>query len=704
MGRNLGPLNIKDSYEGLVQISGSNRDTLTDGSGSVITNLNVTSSFATTASYAENVVPTPTGSFMVTGSVVDATLTFTKGDASTFPLTVDNVANAVSASYALTASFAENTTTPTLQEVTDEGNTTTNSVTVEAFVFNRGTFVGSAPLGSGPYTKLLTQGIQAGDSGGNFMIDGGTTTTSKLILSATSNSSTFPTAGSTLGSIKIDAATSTIQVTGSLRAPSITGSLNGNADTATSASHAVSSDTSISASHALNADNAISASHAIFADTAGFATDVNALYTASVVDDTITFLKGGGGTFPIRINNVGNAISASHALNADNAISSSYAVTASYVEGAGVAFPFTGSAEITGSLGLTGSLSQGDTNSNLGTNTAILSSGHSLISASVLDSAIISSTGSYQSTTQPGRTAIIASDNSYINSTSAGNNDDIALIGTLNSRFTGGGARQAVIAGTNDAYNNGSRFSFIGGGERHIMEGYYANAMVGGTSNRMIRGTNSAIAGGGGNRVGNTTQTDYGFVGGGSNNFLDGQNGAIIAGTGNDNNQLRAVILGGESNTINGGQGGIVAGGINNVVGHDRSVVLGGSALSTTKADEVVVEHLSTNGAVVQDVKALSIVANIAELDASLGNMFTLTLQNAQSTELQLTNQSAGQTFQVQVTQNATNAGDMTFDSQFEFEGGTAFVPSSGLGAIDILTFTCFGGGNVQCVSAKNFS
>ena len=33
MGRNLGPLNIKDSYEGLVQISGSQ---LTDGSGSLI--------------------------------------------------------------------------------------------------------------------------------------------------------------------------------------------------------------------------------------------------------------------------------------------------------------------------------------------------------------------------------------------------------------------------------------------------------------------------------------------------------------------------------------------------------------------------------------------------------------------------------------------------------------------------------------------
>ena len=355
-------------------------------------------------------------------------------------------------------------------------------------------------------------------------------------------------------------------------------------------------------------------------------------------------------------------------------------------------------------LSVYGEIEQGDTNSNLGTNTAILSSGDSLISASVLDSAIIASTGSYQSSTQPGRTAIIASDNSYIDSTSAGNNDDIALIGTLNSRFTGGGARQSVIMATNGAYNNGSRFSFVGGGENHVMEGYYANAIVGGSSNRMIRGTNSAMAGGGSNRVGNTSQTDYGFIGGGSNNYLDGQNGAIIAGTGGRNTQLRAVILGGESNKINGGQGGIVAGGINNIVGHDRSVILGGASLTTTKADEVVVEHLSTNGAVVQDVKALSIVANVAELDASLGNLFTLTLQNGVNTELQLTNQSAGQSFQVQITNNATSAGTISFDSQFDFEGGTAFTATASTNAVDILTFVCFGGGNVQCVGASNFS
>ena len=138
MGRSLTTLNIKDTYEGLVQISGS---ILTDGTGSVIPSIEATASFATsassastsvsssyalTASFAENVVPQDTGSLLTTASISDATVTFTKGDASTFSIVVNNVVNAdsasysatavsasyatsaTSASYALTASFAEN--------------------------------------------------------------------------------------------------------------------------------------------------------------------------------------------------------------------------------------------------------------------------------------------------------------------------------------------------------------------------------------------------------------------------------------------------------------------------------------------------------------------------------------------------------------------------------------------------------------------
>ena len=125
MGQNLGPLNISSSYQALVQISGSQ---ITDGTGSLISSLDITAtsasyalnagsalsattavsaSFATTASYALNAASTvDTGSLLTTASISDAQITFTKGDASTFNITVNNVVNADSASVATTATSA----------------------------------------------------------------------------------------------------------------------------------------------------------------------------------------------------------------------------------------------------------------------------------------------------------------------------------------------------------------------------------------------------------------------------------------------------------------------------------------------------------------------------------------------------------------------------------------------------------------------
>ena len=104
MGRNLGPLNIKDSYEGLVQISGSQ---LTNGSGSLIPSLEVTSSYATTAISA---------SFATTAISASHSL---------------NSNTAISASYAVTASYALNGGaggTPSLQQVTGVGNSTSQGI------------------------------------------------------------------------------------------------------------------------------------------------------------------------------------------------------------------------------------------------------------------------------------------------------------------------------------------------------------------------------------------------------------------------------------------------------------------------------------------------------------------------------------------------------------------------------------------------
>ena len=71
---------------------------------------------------------------------------------------------------------------------------------------------------------------------------------------------------------------------------------------------------------------------------------------------------------------------------------------------------------------------------------------------------------------------------------------------------------------------------------------------------------------------------------------------------------------------------------------------------------------------------------------------------------LEIENQTAGQTLQLKITNNATAAGTISFDSQFQFEGGTAFEATAATSAVDILTLTTFDGTSVQCVGAKNFS
>ena len=91
MGNNLTGQTIASTYEDLVQISGS---ILTDGLGNDINNLTVTSSFAITASYADNAAGVPNALF--SASFSDPNLIFTKGDASTFNVDLSAIANGTS--------------------------------------------------------------------------------------------------------------------------------------------------------------------------------------------------------------------------------------------------------------------------------------------------------------------------------------------------------------------------------------------------------------------------------------------------------------------------------------------------------------------------------------------------------------------------------------------------------------------------------
>jgi len=79
---------ISSTYQRIVQTDGTY---LADGTGSILNILNTTASYALTASYAMNGGggSTNTGSLLTTASVNLNTITFTKGDGTTFPITVN---------------------------------------------------------------------------------------------------------------------------------------------------------------------------------------------------------------------------------------------------------------------------------------------------------------------------------------------------------------------------------------------------------------------------------------------------------------------------------------------------------------------------------------------------------------------------------------------------------------------------------------
>jgi hypothetical protein len=245
---------------------------------------------AVTASFALNVTPINTGSFVTTASISNATTTFTKGDGSTFALTANNVVNAdsasvaISASQAVSASFAStiaNGLSPTFANVTASNVLITGTASVALL-----------------YTQTISSSVIYSSGSNQF----GDAANDVQTLYGTFNIVNGPT-----------------NFTGSVNSLNgYTGSLLGTASFATSASQA---------------QNAVSAS---FATTASF-------YGGSVVS----------ASYAVSASQAQNSVSSSYAL------SSSFATTASFALNAPASnpFPFTGSAIISGSLIVTGSLS-----------------------------------------------------------------------------------------------------------------------------------------------------------------------------------------------------------------------------------------------------------------------------------------------------------------------------------------------------------
>jgi hypothetical protein len=295
---------------------------------------------AVTASYALNVDPIDTGSLLTNATVSDATLTFTKGDGTTFDRTINNVANAVSAA---TASYVPSTPSASHAERAD--------LALEALAAPTGSLLNNATVSDATLTFTKGDGTTF-DRTINNVVNAATASyalsvdqidTGSFVTNATVSDDTLTFTqgdGTTFDRTINNVANAALATTASyaLSTDQIdTGSFVTNAtvldDTLTFTqgdgttfdrviNNVASADSATSASHAERADFALEAATALNAPTGSL------LVNATVSNDTLTFTKGDGSTFDRTINNVvtaatasyvASAITASHALNAISA-------------------------------------------------------------------------------------------------------------------------------------------------------------------------------------------------------------------------------------------------------------------------------------------------------------------------------------------------------------------------------------------------
>lgn len=248
---------------------------------------------------------TDTGSLLTTASFSDAQITFTKGDGSTFNGVINNVTSSISASYATaastatsasyatTASYAENVSTPDLQTVTDQGNSTTNAISASGF-FTAGNAVvlGTASIG---FLNVTYESASVIYSSGSNQFGDASNDTQTLYGT-------------------VDILTGPLNVSGSgIFHNGITGSLQGNADTATSASFV----------NVTNNGSDVNSNYVTFVTANG--------YTTPHTDTSLQFVPS---TNTLSATNI-NATTFTGTLsgNASTATSASYAATASVLLG-----------------------------------------------------------------------------------------------------------------------------------------------------------------------------------------------------------------------------------------------------------------------------------------------------------------------------------------------------------------------------------
>lgn len=278
----------------------------------------VSSSFAITASYALNVDPTDTSSLLTTASAAQNVITFTKGDSSTFEITIAT-GSAESASFATSAShaeFADNSRDAVSSSHAD--STITSSHALSGNGNFDGNFSGSL-VATGDILPSITETFDIGSptkrfrelylTGSSIFLGDKKLTIENNFLKVVDSASGEQAAsdfsgsftGSFLGTFDGSIESSSFASTASYISA---GDVDGTVANATTSSY------SISSSHAEFSDNSRDSVSSSFALTASFALNAGSggsvdtgslLVTASATTNVITFTKGDSSTFAVTV-------------------------------------------------------------------------------------------------------------------------------------------------------------------------------------------------------------------------------------------------------------------------------------------------------------------------------------------------------------------------------------------------------------------
>jgi len=713
-------------------------------------NVPATSSFAISASFAQSASLATRN--LITASAIANVLTFTKGDGTTFDVTVAQSGSVQSASFADHANTANSATSASYAFTASSAINSFNAISA-SYAFTASSATNAANSISASFATSASRAISAASA------TSATTATSALTSISASFATFAATAGTTTGGATLsgnntfsgvntfnNAVTmSNVQVNGTasiaflnvvFQSSSVIyssgsnqfGDASNDTQTLFGTVNVITGPLVVTGSANFASVITGSISTALNANTASYV--ANAFISASQVggNDKVSLTSAAGTTTTLTIDNVANA---TNAASANTAISASFATTAgtansvvssSFATNAATASSLTAlnqTVTITGSVNVSGSIriSQGD---DLIT--------HHVQAAAVNGVEIQNNTGNVVAQFGAGG-GLGTTFYGQVNGT-AFSGSGAQIFGVVSASF----ANSSTSASLAQLALTASYFDGLVASASYAILAETANtALTANTANSALTAVSADTAS---FLLGSVATASYAFTASG----VQGINASAVNSTYYlgfvPNAEVNAISIDTDLsynpstgtlsiNTINGSLNGNASTATTAASATSASYALSasfannagtasffaGSVTSASFAQTSITASFATNfvnsgsyvitGSHRGNVVSQSIASSTASFDFSTGNFFTLNLTGSTLTHISASNIQAGQTVNVRITQGATT-GSVSFSPAFDQVSGSAYVPTQVANAVDILTFITFDNSLIYVSNIKN--